>query len=239
MNSEGTKAIKLYYDKYYLPSHKDYITEERSDSEARFLIDLLGKKPKSVCDVGCGNGRHLAALHKLGVTSGEGVDASKELCKQTKNSLPSTFNITCDTFSNWHPKGIYDLNYSLFSSFSYCITDKQARELIHKMVVSTNKKGLIVIDVDNIFRLIRFLDGKEKRKMRTKEETYLDASTNILHAKEFFGKDIIETETRYFTAPDFQTMFANEGLKNITFYGDITKNPYTTQSPRLIVVAKK
>ena len=86
------KAVKKYYDQYYLAEHTEYLTEKRSLAEAKQLIKWMGKKPQSVCDVSCGNGRHLLAFSKLGIKKGYGFDLSTKLIENAKESLSSNKN---------------------------------------------------------------------------------------------------------------------------------------------------
>lgn len=61
-----------------------------SDTEARFIQKRLNLKTEaSVLDIGCGDGRHVAALAKAGIR-GEGVDAVGELIQRAQERYGSS-----------------------------------------------------------------------------------------------------------------------------------------------------
>lgn len=235
------RAIKEYYDKYYLDEHVGYLTPQRSLAEAKALIKWLGRKPRSICDVGCGEGRHLLAFQKLGVKNGFGFDLSKSLIKRAKEKLKDgpKYNVIIENFNNWQPKkNGFDITYNLFSSFGYCLTYSAAQNLINKMVAATKKGGIICIDNDNVFRLVNYLDNIGAKDQK---DFYFDAGKMILFAKEKRGKSVLFSQTRYFTAPELKEMFLKAGVKevNIKFKGGFENENYSYKSKRLIAVAKK
>jgi len=238
----GKKAVKKYYDEYYLSDHREYFSDERSDIEVDFLIKNLGYFPQSICDVACGDGRHLLAFQRKKVKNGYGFDNSRELVKSAKNSLSnkSLYVVERESFDSWDPIGDqYDITYSLFSSVYYCLTDKEIISLLIRMSKATKKGGLICLDLDNVFRLIRHLDQKEKAN--TKEECGFDAEKMWLICKEKQGANLLESQMRYFIAPEIMQFLIQSGIKrkNIRFRGGFDDSLYSIDSKRMIVLAKK
>ncbi|KKT94035.1 MAG: hypothetical protein UW94_C0002G0009 [Parcubacteria group bacterium GW2011_GWA2_45_14] len=239
---KGQKAIQTYYDKYYLDEHKDYFTASRAAQEVNFLIESLSKKPHSVCDVGCGDGRHLKVFQQLGIPNGLGIDLSNQLVKQAKKNVnDSNFTIQNQSFADWQPEHeCYDITYCIFSSFSYCRDLSEAQNLITKMVSATTMEGIICVDIDNVFRLVRFLTEHNKKAEDT-DELEFDAINLHLLAREKRGRAVLESSTQYFMAPEIKTLFATAGIKNsnLVFKGGFNKDKYSYRSDRLIVIAKK
>jgi len=239
---KGKAARKRYYDKHYIADHSDYFSEELSLSEVQALIGWLGYKPKNVCDVACGNGRHLLAFSKIGVNEGVGIDASKELLKIAKNDLKQTnFKLVHSTFADWRPEPEkFDITYSLFSALGYCLENSKAQDLVDKMVLTTKNGGFVCIDTDNVFRMIHYLDEKSKKNRNSSEKLNFDAATMILSSRDVKKDETLEEKMRYYTAPELKSMFLHSGhTGTINFYGDFENNPYKSSSKRLIVVMKK
>jgi len=107
------------------------------------------------------------------------------------------------------------------------------------MSKATKKGGLICLDLDNVFRLIRHLDQKEKAN--TKEECGFDAEKMWLICKEKQGANLLESQMRYFIAPEIMQFLIQSGIKrkNIRFRGGFDDSLYSIDSKRMIVLAKK
>lgn len=237
-------ANLVYYNKYYLSDHSKYLTAQRTKGEAEALIKWFGRIPDSVCDIGCGDGRHLAAFQELGVKYGYGLDSSARLVTLAKKRLAKNKNFLIEqgTFSNWMPKDeSYDITYILFGGFSYCLDKKDAEQLVAKMVRSVKKGGIVCIDVDNLYRLISVLSGKAKKTMDTQEEFKLDATKMILTARDIRDTEIMETKMRYYLPTELVEMFVNSGVAEgkLSYFGDFNGEAYTYQDKRLIVLGKK
>jgi len=185
---KGRRAVQAYYDNYYLDEHREYLSETRTAQEAKFLIKSLGREPSSVCDVGCGDGRHLKTFQQAGVAKGFGFDLSSKLVGLAKQNLSRNKNFVVEnmSFTDWQPEQeAYDITYSVFSSFSYCLDFVEAQGLVGKMVSATAAGGIICIDVDSVFRLVRFLLKKVKHKET--DELEFDAADMQLRAREERG----------------------------------------------------
>lgn len=235
-----SEAIETYYSKYYLDEHKKYFTKKRTNSEVDFLIDHLYKMPQSVCDVACGNGRHLAQFRKLGVNHGLGIDPNQTLLSLAEDNLEHdpSFKLLKADFNSWQPVVKFDIVYTLFSSTCYCIEDRQVQELINKMFTATAENGIIVIDTENVFPMVGYMDveySDYNRTLRFNPETMtIESSQNV-------GDAILETSRRYYIATELKYFLEKSGIKkeNIQIFGDFDNTRYSLSSDRLIVVATK
>ncbi len=238
------KAEEKYYSDYYLNDHKKYFSSNTAKKEVGALIRWFGRNPSSVCDVACGDGRHLAEFQKLGVKNGYGFDFSKALIKEAKGKISNRGNYKVEqkSFSEWRPiLKQYDIVYSLFSAIGYCYNDDEAESLIRKMVLAVKPKGIVCIDTDNIFRLIRTLEKKNKKRLKSKEKLKFDTFKYILFSRDERDQEILVTKTKYYSSVELVKMFEKAGISrnNIEIKGDFSGKKYTYLSNRLIIVAKK
>lgn len=235
------QSVGIYYSKYYLNEHKDYFTPKRTTDEVQFLIDHLNRTPQSVCDLACGSGRHLIRFKELGIKKGFGLDPNETLLNQASEGLKndSNFKLVNSDFASFKPDQKYDLVYTLFSSICYCLENTEAQDLINKMVDATSDDGLMVIDTDNIFRLINFLDTQYISSEY--ESSVFDAETMTLKYKQKTADGILESTPRYYIATELKHFLASAGInaKKIKFYGDFDNSKYSIFSNRLIITAKK
>ena len=238
----NNEAIDYYYNKYYLKEHEKYLTRDRTNKEINQLISWLSRKPGFVCDVGCGDGRHLLAFAKKGIPGGFGFDRSSELIKLAKQNLQKYphFAVEKNGFRGWQPKKeISDLTYSLFSSFGYCLKNSGAQDLFNKMVKATKFGGLVCLDLDSVFRLKRYLRGEIKKVMTIDEDIFFDNKKKILFAKEKKNEVVLKSAMRYYTQKEMVMMFKKAGLKNIICKGGFADEKFSPASNRLIILGKK
>lgn len=235
-----TQAVSIYYSNYYLAEHKNYLTRSRVKKETDFLISKHGQIPSSICDIACGQGRHMQEFFARGVKKGYGFDANTHLIDLARNRLKNTdYKLEHTDFTSWQSSDKYDLVYTIFSSFGYCLNSKEAQDLINKMVQASHINGTIVVDVASIYQLIGYL---ETNYVSAKyDKMIFNPETMILETNYIFNNEILELKHRYFTTTELSLFLENSGIKkeNIYFYGDFDSSKYSQSSNRLIVIAKK
>lgn len=240
---KDSEATRRYYDSYYLEGHRGYFTKERTQEEIYFLIDELGYFPESVCDVACGQGRHLLEFKKDGLKKGFGFDQSEILVKAAQKSVGEKgFKIVQSSFNDWQPEPeSANISYCLFAAFGHVESENQAADLVSKMAKATKRGGIVCIDIDNVFDLLLYLDNRRKIKINGRSEFLFDATDLTLTHRKRRGETILDFKVRFFTAPQFKSYFLQAGFKpeNIWFKGDFDGSDYTVQSKRIIALARK
>lgn len=234
-----TDSVNIYYSKYYLKEHQSYITPKRTAQEVDFLIDQLGHLPKSVCDLACGNGRHLLEFQSRGVPSGFGLEPNEIFSSQiqAKNQNPD-FEIEKGDFASWQPHKTYGLVYTLFSSTTYCLQDTEMENLVQKMVAATSPGGKIIIDTENILASLGSFNVEYINNIRS---VIFNPEKITLEARQETPDGILQTSSRYYLAPELRRFLESAGIKseNITFFGDFDGSRYSLESDRIIAVALK
>ena len=133
-----------YYDIVYKGVKGTEITQE----ELKLIKSLVLKKDK-ILDVGCGSGRHLVPLTKLGYDV-TGIDSSRGMLNVLKNKISKKSEILHQDFFKITKKNKYNLIILMWNVFNEIATSKNdARRLISKLKSLTAKDGKILINIDN------------------------------------------------------------------------------------------
>mgnify|MGYP001577455612 CR=1 FL=1 len=222
-------GTKHYYGKdgAYLGEHARFFKIAKVEKDVAFLKKALKlNKRQHILDIACGQGRHAHALAREGY-SVDGVDFSDyllSLAKLSSNTVAKRQPIFYRAdVTKLALKNSYDRAYWFFSDLANI---NPAKALLS---ISKNLKmgGMLVLDTDNVFRLIGYLNEHPK------SEFTFDAQS-----MELFDKDNGLT-IPYPVMPMWQDWARQAGLRVERAIGDYKFHPYTITSPRLILVIRK
>ena len=129
------------YDLFY--AKKNYA------AEAEFVLELssrFGVTPKTLLDMGCGTGRHLAEFVKRQIKC-DGFDRSPKMILQAKQELAgNSVTLTEADITNFENGKEYDLIVAMFSVFGYLSNNDQllsGLRTVHKHLLP---EGLFIFD---------------------------------------------------------------------------------------------
>lgn len=152
---------------------------------------------KNALDIGCGNGRYLVYLEKLGFKM-TGIDSSETAIEMSRKVLGSKANlIYTDMFDYAYPSNEYDLIYSLSSVHHGFKKDIQA--LIYEIYNSLLPGGFVFITLPDISDIKSWDTFKNNEKLA--EGTFSPLSgpeTGLAHS--FFNKEEIENMFSQFSS---------------------------------------
>lgn len=220
-----------FYKNFY-GRYKNLLNSKRSEKEAKFLKKFIKCYDSQILDFGCGWGRHLKALAKLGYNDLTGVDSSEKLIEKSKELLinyPFTKLIKSD-FIRFKSTNKYDFIYQIFQSFGFGtkIYDEKNLKNVNRLL---SANGIYLLDLRNPIKL---LNGEVFDLPPTLK---LDFNPKKRKVKFKAGTDT--EECNIYLIEELEKMFENASLKIIKTYGDFKGNKYTNESERLILVAKK
>ncbi|MBW7859205.1 MAG: methyltransferase domain-containing protein [Leptonema sp. (in: Bacteria)] len=134
------QAYSTYYDLLY--QDKDYTAE--SNYVIDRLTSLLGKKPKSILELGCGTGKHaeIFAKHDIDVW---GVDVSATMIEQAKQRLPNA-NFTQGDVRSVQIDQTFDSVISLFHVASYQTTNDDIKSYLKTAAYHLKTGGVFLFD---------------------------------------------------------------------------------------------
>lgn len=108
-----------FYDVYY--ADKDY------GAEADFVLGLASRftaAPKTLLDMGCGTGRHLAEFVKRGLAC-DGFDLSEDMLAQARQRLSGKpVGLAQANLTNFENSKQYDLVVSMFAVMGYLVKNE-------------------------------------------------------------------------------------------------------------------
>jgi 2-polyprenyl-3-methyl-5-hydroxy-6-metoxy-1,4-benzoquinol methylase len=221
-------STKEYYGPKgnYLKEHKKYFSKKRLQTEVNFLINTLRlNKEDKILDLACGHGRHTIALKKLGFNI-EGLDFSKHLIDEAeKQAQQSELQIP------FHYQDIHNINLSkqydkifiMFSEFGLFNTDTVLKSINQIL----NRKGIFLLDSDNVFRLIAYLKKHPKSPYR------------FDHASMELSNTTNSEKIRYYTASELKEIIEKHSFKIKAVYGGYKQEELDTNSKRIIIVSEK
>jgi len=211
----------------YLEEHKNYFSKKQLKKDVDFLVDTLKlKKKDKILDLACGQGRHLIELKKRGYDV-EGLDFSAYLLRIAKKQAQKEglkINFSRRDVHNFRLNRKYDKIFLFFSEFGLFDSDKVLRNVSRHL----KRGGLFLLDCDNLFRLIDYL------KKHPRSKYVFDFARMELREKSKKGPRV-----RYYTFPELEKLFIEEGFKIRAVYGGYQKEELNAKSKRMIVVAKK
>jgi ubiquinone/menaquinone biosynthesis C-methylase UbiE len=223
-------SLRRYYGPKgpYLKEHKEYFTPEQLQKDVNFLIKALRlKKKDKILDIACGNGRHTIELKKRGYNI-DGLDFSGYLIRIARKRAKQEnleINFYTQDMHKINLKKKYDKIFLFFSDFRTLDAD----EVLKNVTKIMEKKGMFLLDCDNVFRVIAYL----------KENSKAPYKFDFIKMELLTDRDCGNKGVRYYTFPEFKRMFDNNNLFILSIYGNYDMEKLDINSQRIIIIGNK
>lgn len=222
--------IQKYYGKSgtYLNNHKDYFSDQNLKRDSGFIIQSLKLTKQDKClDLQCAHGRLTVELKTKGYDvdgldfSNHMIDLSKKLAKNKKLNI----DFFIEDLNNFKLPKKYTKVFLFFPDW----TDLNFEKVLPNISKIIKRGGLFLYDHDNLFRIWNYLEKNQKEK-----KVFNPISMTLKEKNDKKGD-------RYYTYPELENIFRQNGFKIIATYGNwtIKNSEYEYNSPRLRIVAKK
>jgi SAM-dependent methyltransferase len=204
-----------------------------------------------VLDAPCGFARHSIEFARRGhrVT---GVDFSETELGRARDAASKAgvpLSLVCQDIRDMEFGSEFDLAVNLFSSIGY-FSDDEDRLLLDRFWRALVPGGTFVLDTRNRDQLVRSLPPEERQPFETwtlRIEHGFDVTTSRWHARwsrlpaahgaraEVIG----ESDIRLYSAHELRAMLRPERWSRVDLYGGLDGTPFSLDSPRLVLVARK
>lgn len=231
-----------YLDVY---RHRDYAGALQ---QVRFVIHQTGIPVSArILDVACGAGRHLKAFAQEGCRSLAGVDLSVDLLSAARQELKNIIPASCLVRADMRVlpfQDCFDLATLFFTSFGYFFSDEENCAVLESVYNTLRPQGWIFLDYVNEPAVRAGLvphTVREQGENRIEESRSINEKTHRLEKRiEIRSGHNVRSYTesvRLYNANEMVTMMRTAGFNNIMLYGDLSGQPLTQTSDRLMILA--
>ncbi len=222
-------SLKQYYGESgeYLKEHESFLNSSDLQKDLSFLTDTLKfKKSDIILDIACGQGRHSNALSEKGYNV-DGVDFSEYLLKiaeeESKKNIVNKPSYFFADIEKMELAKKYTKAYWFFSDLGNLNIQRALASLSKNLEIN----GEMLIDTDNIFRIVSFLQKKHNP----------DYSFDAQKLELFDVKNNVHVQ--YPVIPMWNMWLTDAGFSLEKVFGDYELAQYTINSPRMILLIKK
>lgn len=232
----GSEYLALY-------PHRDRAEARRA---VRLLSEGTGLGPATrVLDVGCGPGRHLAELHRIGYLA-TGLDLSPRMLAAARNAVPACGLVQADMRHLPFRDASFDVVTSYFTSFGYFErTDDDLRALSEARRL-LRAGGWYLLDFLNAASVVANFKREDRRTVsgfRVVQRRRLARGGRVIEKRiriEAHGdvpaREFVE-RVRLYDPGDLNAMLVRAGLTPGPTFGGYDRSPFSPESPRYIVLA--
>ena len=232
----------------YLYFYQAGLTEERTQKEVDFLVrELKLNKPMAILDLACGHGRHANRLAALGhnVT---GLDITKGFLKIAKSDAKAKgirVKYIHQDMRKIKFKNEFDRVILMFTSFGY-FEHKENFKVLKNVFRALKPNGMLSLDILNVDslqkRFLPFIVIEKGKDLMIDRNTY-DKTTGRFYNKRIVIRNGIRKDKPFFiqlyNRQKMSGLLKKAGFKSVRFFSDWDSKPFTRDSRRMIVVARK
>lgn len=232
----------------YLYFYGDALTEERTKREIEFLVkELELDKPMKILDLACGHGRHANRLAKLG-HSVTGVDINLgflEIAKKEAKEKGVSVEYIMEDMRKISFHEEFDRVLLLFTSFGYFEDDENL--LVLKNIANALKPtGLFCFDTFNrdvfLKHFLPYIVVEKGNDLMIDRNTFNSATGRVYNKRIVIRNGKRKDKpffVRLYNLTEIGDLLNRVGLRIYKLYGDWDSNPFTNESRRMIIIAKK
>ncbi|MFW5972430.1 MAG: SAM-dependent methyltransferase [Bacteroidota bacterium] len=240
-----------WYREWFDRHEYELVYQARNAREAEHVIDLIieltSPPPEaSIIDIGCGRGRHAIELARRGFDV-TGIDLSGQSVEEARRRAQRAgVRVTFERRDMREPycKACMDLVLNLFTAFGYFADEEDHLRAVCSMAENLRTGGFIVQDFlneDLVRRSFVPEDQAERNGVHIRQLRWIDhdrINKRIMISKGDERREFFES-VRLFSLDDFRAMYEHCGLEIVHTLGSYDGEPYSADSPRLILVGRR
>lgn len=236
---------EAWYEDWF---NEDYIKlyEYRNTEEAKKQIAFLEKNlllngSETILDLGCGIGRHSGLFGNKGYKV-VAVDTSPTFIQEAQRHNPNAQNVKFQIRDMRYLEGLgkFDLVISMFTSFGYFENDSDNLRVLKETFHALNSKGKFFLDFLNPPYVIKNLVPQEQKEI---DGEVIVITRNIANEKVIkkiaFPKRTYYEIVKLYNKETIENMLQAEGFEIVKIWGDYDESPWSEDSPRQLIFARK
>ncbi len=232
----------------YLYFYGDSLTEKRTKTEIKFLVkELQFDKSMKILDLACGHGRHANPLAKLGYNV-TGVDITRGFLKIAKKEAKEKgISVTYIQKDMRKISFVEEFNrvLLLFTSFGY-FEDEENFKVLKNIADALKPEGLFCFDTANrdvfLKHFLPYIVTEKGDDLMIDRNTF-DSVTGCLSNRRIIIRNGKRKDkpflVRVYNPTEIRDLLMKAGFNIYRMYGDWQANPLTSDSKRMIIIAKK
>ena len=235
----------------YLSQYGHLLTPERTSAEVDFVERALELEPGArILDLPCGHGRHAIELARRGYRV-TGQDLNRFFLGKAREAADQA-----GLAIEWVEGDMRDVRFektfdavvNLFTSFGFFDRDEDDLRVLRGMAKALRSDGVVLLDVMNRDWIMRNFESRTWHELPGDghlliERDYDVASSRIRERRIAIDakgqRKQFEFVVRHYTLAELTTMCESAGLAVVATYGGIDEQPYSLDSPRCVVTARK
>jgi SAM-dependent methyltransferase len=232
----------------YLYFYGDMLTDELSDRQVAALVRLLElDQPMHILDLGCGHGRHANRLAALGhqVTGFDRSPGFLELARQDAAARGVQVEYRLGDMRQLDYDQAFDRALMMFTVFGY-FSDEENLRVLQNIARALKPGGKLLFDIPNrdVF-LIGFRQDavSEKEGNLMIDRNSFDMATGRSYNRRIIIRDGVRRDkpfsVRLYNACEARDLLRQAGLELEQIYSRWEAQPLSTESRRMVIIARK
>lgn len=232
----GREYLALY-------PHRDRAEAKRA---VRLLREATGLGPGTrVLDVGCGPGRHMAEMLRIGYRA-TGLDLSPSMLEAARTAIPGRRLVRADMRRLPFRAASFDVVTSYFTSFGYFDNEGDDLRVLSEARRALAAGGWYLLDFLNAAEVVARLKTEDRRTVSgldVVQERRLADGGRIIEKRiriraqgDASAREFVE-RVRLYRSEDLESMLGRAGLTPGPTFGGYDLSPFSSESPRYIVLA--
>lgn len=223
--------------------HRDRAEARRA---VKLLRDATGLGPGTrVLDVGCGSGRHLAEMRRIGYRA-TGLDLSPSMLEAAGAAVPGGALVRADMRRLPFRNGSFDVVTSYFTSFGYFENEDDDFRALSEARRLLAAGGWFLLDFLNASEVVAHLIAEDRRTVSgadvvlkrrlVNDGRVIEKRIRFEAAGDAGAREFVE-RVRLYEPGDLDSMLARAGFTPGPTFGGYDRSPHSPGSPRYIVLA--
>jgi 2-polyprenyl-3-methyl-5-hydroxy-6-metoxy-1,4-benzoquinol methylase len=220
-----------------------------TEQEVHFITKVLNlPNQASILDLYCGYGRHAIELAKLGFLV-TGIDATTDflnIASQKAKEAKVNLSLVQRDMRELDYNEKFDAVINMFAAFGYFSDDENA-QVLKRVANALCTGGLFLIDLlnrewmirNNLNRYWRHPNGEYVLSYKVELQQGVTTMKRQLINQVTGVKTQYEFVLRTYSLTEMTNILQHAGLKVVNMYGGFDSSPYNSDSPRMIILAKK